>query len=228
MSAYGRTSLIGRITVDAGNATPDAATLLSTQQVDYFMALKEAQGKLYQHAVDEMDELGGTKAVFRTQHDERGQTICYSVWQTELHDCVGFEGARQVFRIERVAACDEKTSVGNRYFVSSESTDELGAKEALELARAHWRCENEGHWTADAVFDEDARRTPWTKHPDGVLVVGLLRAMAINMLAVLRALSRYKRGEKWLKPTWKTVIEQALLVLCEPLLDMEAFSTFDD
>ena len=94
--------------------------------------------------------------------------------------------------------------------------------------RAHWRCENEGHWTAYAVFDEDARRTPWTKHPDGVLVVGLMRAMAINILAVLRALCRYKCGKKWLKPTWKTVTEDALMALCDTLLDMQAFNTFED
>lgn len=228
LSAYGRTKLVERVTVDAGNATPEAAALLANQGVDYFMAIKEAQGKLHQRALDEKAKLRGTRASFCTRHDERGQTICYSVWQTELDDSLGFDGAKQVFRIERVAASDEKTSVGNRYFVSSEDADDLSAQEALELARAHWRCENEGHWTADAIFDEDARRTPWTKHPDGVLVVGLLRAMAINILAILRALSRHKRGETWLKPTWKTVIEQALLVLCEPLLDMEAFCAFDD
>ncbi len=228
LSAYGRTSLVERVTVDAGNATPEAAALLARQEVDYFMAIKQAQGKLHQRARAEMAHLGGTRTCFRSQHDERGQTICYSVWRRTLDETCGFAGARQVFRIERVAASDEKTSVGNRYFVSSEDADELSAQEALELARAHWRCENEGHWTADAIFDEDARRTPWTKHPDGVLVVGLMRAMAINILAILRSLSRYTHGDRWLKPTWKMVIEHTLLVLCEPLLDMEAFDAFDD
>ena len=81
--------------------------------------------------------------------------------------------------------------------------------------------------TADAIWDEDARRTPWTQHPDGVLVVGILRAIAINILAILRALSRIQEGLKSNKPTWKNVIEQALLVLCDPLLDMEAFNALD-
>ena len=79
--------------------------------------------------------------------------------------------------------------------------------------------------TGDAISDEDARRTPWTQDPDGVLVVGLLRVIAVNILAVLRALSRYQRDDKWLTPTWKMVIEQALMTLCEPILDMRQFNT---
>lgn len=117
--------------------------------------------------------------------------------------------------------------MGNRYFVTSVAADQMQGEHALELARTHWRCENEGHWTADAIWDEDARRTPWTQHPNGVLVVGLMRMMAINMLAVLRALSRYRRGQKWETPTWEMVIEQALQVLFEPLLDMGAFNALE-
>ncbi len=55
-----------------------------------------------------------------------------------------------------------------------------------------------------------------------------MRAVAINILAILRSLSLYTHGDRWLKPTWKMVIEHTLLVLCEPLLDMEAFDAFDD
>jgi hypothetical protein len=226
-SAYGRTNIVERVTLDSGNATPEVAEQLIERSVDYFMAVKTPQGKLHKHVVDRLGVLGGNKAEYRSVVEERGKMICYSVWREQLDDERGFAGAQQVFRIERVVADDEQAAVGNRYFVSSEQADELDAQAALKLARAHWRCENEGHWTADAVFDEDARRTPWTTHPDGVLVVGLLRALAINILAVLRALSRIKRGNKWATPTWKTVIEQALLVLCEPLLDMEAFNALE-
>ncbi|MGM0558649.1 MAG: hypothetical protein ACQEVA_19845 [Myxococcota bacterium] len=134
-----------------------------------------------------------------------------------------------MIRIERVAADDEGVrSAGNRYFVTSMERDELDAKQAVELARAHWRCENEGHWTCDAIWDEDARRTPWTTHPDGILNVGLLRSVAINMLAMLRTLSRVEQAGKLIKPSWTTVVEQALLVLCEPLLCMEAFNACDE
>jgi hypothetical protein len=47
-----------------------------------------------------------------------------------------YETARQVFRIERVAATDDKTSVGNRYFVGSMSADQMSAEQAYMLARS--------------------------------------------------------------------------------------------
>ncbi|QDG53158.1 ISAs1 family transposase [Persicimonas caeni] len=227
MSAYGRTKLIERVTLDAGNATPEVAQMLQGRDIDYLMSLKVGQGRLWEHAVDTLGDREGRQADHRDVVEERGKTICYSVWREKLDGEYGFEGARQVVRIERVVAGDEDAEVGNRYFVSSESPDELGAKEALALARAHWRCENEGHWTADAIFDEDARRTPWTMHPDGVLVAGLLRSIAINILAVLRALTRNKSAEKWHKPTWKMVVEQALMTLCIPILDTTEFDAFE-
>jgi hypothetical protein len=227
LKAYSRTRLVERVTLDAGNATPNVAEQLAEHEVDYFMTLKTSQGALHQQARDLLAGRPGRQAQHRVVVDERGKMICYTVWQAELDEEHGFDGARQVFRIERVAASDEDATVGTRYFVSSEAPEQLGAEEALKLARAHWRCENEGHWTADAIFDEDARRTPWTQHPVGVLVVGLLRLMAVNILAVLRALSRYKRAEKWLTPTWKMVYEHALLSLCEPILDMQQFNACD-
>ncbi len=225
-SAFGRTKIIEMVTVDAGNATKDVAKKLHARDVDYFMALKSLQGALHRLAAEKLAELDGSEAEFCTCFDERGKTIGYTVWRHRLDDNLGWEGAGEVIRIERVVAGEDSSSVGNRYFVTSAL--EMDGEELLKLARAHWRCENEGHWTADAIWDEDARRTPWTKHPDGVLVVGLLRAMAINILAVLRSLSRKKSGcDTWLKPTWKTVIEHTLLVLCEPLLNTEEFDALE-
>jgi hypothetical protein len=60
------------------------------------------------------------------------------------------------------------------------------------------------------------------------LIVGVLRGIAISILAVLRATSRILRGDKLLKPTWKVCIEQVLLVVFEPLLDMAASNAFED
>ena len=224
-SVYGRTKMIEMLTLDAGNASASVAHLLRSRGVDYFLTLKSGQGRLHQRALEKLERLEGSEAVFTTCTEERGKTICYTVWRHLLDVDMGWKDAAEIVRVERVVAGDEEVTVGNRYFVTSD--DEMDASDALQLARAHWRCENEGHWTADAIWDEDARRTPWTQHPDGVLVVGILRAIAINILAVLRALSRIQEGLKSIKPTWKTTIEQALLVLCEPLLDMEAFNDLE-
>lgn len=227
-AAYGRTGMVQMVTLDAGNASKSVARRLRHKGVDYFMAVKTPQGELHELALKQLDKLPGVLAEFQHGRDERGKRICYSVWRHRIDGDFGWQGARQLVRVERVVADDDGVvSIGNRYFVCSMSCDELMASHALDLARGHWRCENEGHWTADAIWDEDARRTPWTQHPDGIAVVGLLRAMAINILAVLRALSRIQRGDKLIKPTWKTCIEQVLLVLFEPLLDMSEFNAFE-
>jgi len=226
--AYGRTGIMQMVTLDAGNVSKSVARRLQRKGVDYFMSLKTPQGALHELSLRRLEKLPGMCADLQCGRDERGKRICYSVWRHPIDGDHGWEGARQLVRVERVVADDDGVvSVGNRYFVCSMSYEELTALHALDLARGHWRCENEGHWTADAIWDEDARRTPWTQHPEGIAVVGLLRAIAINILAVLRALSRIQRGEKLIKPTWKTCIEQVLLVLFEPLLDMSDFNAFE-
>ena len=54
----------------------------------------------------------------------------------------------------------------------------------------YWRCENEGHRTADVVWKEDARRSPWTRVPQAVYALADLRMLALNIIAVLRRMSR--------------------------------------
>lgn len=220
--------MVELVTMDAGNTTKDVAAYIAKQQADYFLAIKSVQGHLFDLAENKLGPDSPARPVYTRSEEYNGQTVCYSVFRHSLPDGFGgYETARQLFRIERVAATDEKVSVGNRYFVGSMSSKEMSAEQAYMLARAHWRCENEGHWTADAIWSEDATRTPWTTHPQGVLVVGLLRAVAINILAVLRAMSRIKREGKLQKPSWQTVIEHALLALCETILDTSAFDACD-
>lgn len=228
-SSYGRSKMVEMVTFDAGNTRPEAADYIRSKGAHYFLALRSNQGAIHKMALDEMAQDPGNQATYCASEEYNGQRVCYTAWQRDLPEGhQDWAHARQVIRIERVAADDEGVrSVGNRYFVTSMEGDGLDAKQAVELARAHWRCENEGHWTCDAIWDEDTRRTPWTTHPDGILNDGLLRAMAINMLAMLRTLSRVEQAGKLIKPSWQTVVEQALLVLCEPLLCMEAFNACD-
>ena len=225
---YKRTKMVELVTMDAGNTTKEVAALIARHSADYFLAIKSVQGELFELAEQALGPEAEARPAYSTTEEYNGQTVCYSVFCHQLpQGHRDYETARQVFRIERVAATDEKTSVGNRYFVGSMPSEQMTAEQAYRLARAHWRCENEGHWTADAIWKEDATRTPWTTHPQGVLVVGLLRAVAINILAVLRALSRTGDEGKFHKPPWKTVIEHALLALCDIILDTSAFDACD-
>ncbi len=92
------------------------------------------------------------------------------------------------------------------------SPDALGPLTALDTCRAHWRCENNPHWTVDAELMEDRRRLAWSRHPQGSLVVSALRMMALCILAVARKLSRLGYSKE--TPSWGQVAEHFLLQLC--------------
>ena len=210
---YGRTKMLERVTVDAGNMYRKTAQKACAKNIDYFG----------DRSVDEADQ-----AHIETRN---GETLVYRIWTMKIAEgTLGWDGARQLIRIQRVAVdiATEEVSVGERYFVSSEAPSELDPLEAYRVARAHWRCENEGHWTADAIWREDARRTPWTKHPTGIINVGILRAIAINILILLRPMSRLRKGDQLLTPGWKQVIEHAVQALLTPVLETGDFDAFDN
>jgi hypothetical protein len=228
---YGPTEMVQRVTVDAGNMYRKTAAKACSEGVDYFGAIKEkSQGTLYDRAAEWLGNRTAQEADEAHIETSHGKTLIYRVWQMKVADgTCGWEGTRQLIRLQRIAVDndDEEVTVGERYFVSSESPDELEALEAYRLARAHWRCENEGHWTADAIWDEDARRTPWTRDPRGVVNVGILRVLAINILALLRSMSCIRKGDRAVTPGWSQVVEYAVQVLLEPALETGAFDEFD-
>jgi hypothetical protein len=123
--------------------------------------------------------------------------------------------ARQLVRVERVVETPEGevASEGNRYFVTNLPSGRLGSRGWLVLVRMHWRCENEGHWTADVVWNEDRRRKPWTTDPRAVYALSMLRMVALNIVAALRSMTR----RTWAPgpAPWEDVVMlvRALLVL---------------
>ena len=111
--------------------------------------------------------------------------------------------------------------MGNRYYVLSQTVDDLSARGALSVSRAHRLCENSTHWTSDAELQEDRRRLAWSRNPRGVLVVSALRKMGLLILAVTRQLSRLKYSRE--RPSWSDVIQDFFLKLCGSIMETEAF-----
>jgi hypothetical protein len=103
----------------------------------------------------------------------------------------------------------------------SAAKTELSPQGALDLSRAHWRCEDETHWTADAELSEDRRQLAWSRHPHGTLSVSVVRMIALATLAMARRLSRF--GHTLETPSWAQVAEHFLLQLCGSILQTEAF-----
>ena len=225
-AAYGRTNLVEMLTTDAGNTSLAVATTIVDQlHWHYFLQFKGEHGELYEEASRVLGHRSEDRADFGYADTQNGSTVTYHVWCYDLGNdgWLDWTHARQLVRVQRVAQhpiTGHKT-VGNRYYVTSKRPDDLKPQHALSISRMHWRCEQETHWTCDAMLQEDRRQLAWSRHPDGVFVVSVLRVIALNILAVARKLSRL--GKRLEIPTWHQVAEHFLLVLCATTLLTEDF-----
>jgi len=168
--------------------------------------------------LDELHAVYSHTHLFGRITTDAGNTSLCAMTRSIEHGWLQWTHARQLLRIERVVEdpATAKKTIGNRYYVSSETPEELSPDAALKISRAHFRCENETHWTADAQMQEDRRRLAWSRHQNGLLIVTVLRMIAIAILAVARRLSRMDHSRE--TPSWRQVAEHFLLELCGPRL----------
>jgi hypothetical protein len=222
---YGRTGLFRRLTTDAGNTSLGAMTKATEHGWDYFAQIKSEHGDLYAEAERLLGDRRRGRAQASYGDTQNGKVVTYHLWRYDLTDqgWLHWTHARQLMRVQRIAEdpATGKKSVGNRYYVSSEPPLSLQPRPALDVSRAHWRCEGETHWTADAEMLEDRRRLAWSRHPNGLLIVSVLRMIAIAILAMARKLSHMGYSRE--TPSWAQVAEHFLLVLCGSILVTEAF-----
>jgi len=223
--AYGRSKLFSVVTTDAGNTSREVAGKLVEMSLEYFSQLKSPHGEIYAEAVDILGRRRKSRAHTTMTDTQNGKVAEYHLWRYDLSEqgWLDWTHARQLVRVQRTTT-DKSTGevkVGNRYYVTSKSTDALGPSTALRLCRAHWRCENNTHWTADAELKEDRRKLAWSRHPTGNLTVSALRMMALCILAVARQLSRLGYTQE--TPSWGQVSEHFLLELCGSNLETVAF-----
>jgi hypothetical protein len=226
-AVHGHSQLIGRITTDAGNTSLAAMSKSRTHGWHYFAQIKSEHGDLYAEAERLLGDRRRQRSHASYGDTQNGKVVTYHLWRYDLTEqgWLQWTHARQLVRVQRIAEdpATGKKSVGNRYYVSSESPEQLPPAAALKISRAHWRCEDETHWTADAEMQEDRRRLSWSRHPNGILVVSVLRMIAIAILAAARRLSRMSYSRE--TPSWGQVAEHFLLELCGSTLDMKAFDT---
>lgn len=224
--AYQHSSLVAMVTTDAGNTSLAVAGKIVGHGWDYFCQIKSELGEIYREASRALKRKGANEADANVSEHRDGKNVTYRVWCYDLEGLgwLDWTHARQLVRVQRTVV-DRKTrneeSVGNRYYVTSKTPTELGPQSCLTISRKHWRCEDETHWSADVALAEDRRRLSMSRHPGGVFVVGVLRMMALNILAMARKLSRIGTTQE--KPSWKQVAEHFFLVLCESILETEAF-----
>ena len=224
---YRHTNMMELVTMDAGNTCLNAADLLVARGVQYFMAIKSPQGDIHDEALRVLAHPKRTPD-FSSGETRSGRAVAYETFVEPLPEgYLKWAHARALVRVHRVTTgtdVGDKPTEGNRYYVTSIPPEELTAELAQSISRHHWRCENEGHWTSDAIFKEDARQAPWSRHPTGVLAVSAIRMIAENVLAMFRALSKIRTSVgRLLKPPWNVVRKHFLAVLFDARLESAAF-----
>jgi len=225
-SVYGRTKLFEVLTTDAGNTSLKVnGQIVDDLHLDYFSQIKCEHGELYKEAERALGRRNINDAGFSYTDTQNGDVVTYHVWHQDLGDegWLDWTHARQLVRVQRRAlnTATDKESVGNRYYVSSRTPEQLTPTTALAISRAHWRCEEETHWTSDAMLQEDLCRLSWSRHPNGVFVAAAVRTIGLAILAVARKLSRLAYSKE--TPTWRQVAEHFFLALCASTLLTESF-----
>ena len=114
-----------------------------------------------------------------------------------------------------VEKSDGTVSTGNRYVVTNLPRGRLNGGGWLTLIRLYWRIENNGNWTADSVFKEDAKRTPFCCVPTAVFALSVLRMIALNIFAILRSMVRRDWDSN--KISWAEVVHLAHIELASPI-----------
>lgn len=170
------------VTLDALHCQRETAQQILNQGGDYVLALKSNQRRLYEdtrwlfeHA-HEHGTLVSQEETFDVGHGRYETRSCSVMPEVSFLDAHGFPGLASLVRLEAEREQDGKTSLTNRYYLSSLKLD---AKQALAVVRGHWGIENEVHWILDVAFAEDRSRARSGEAPVNLAV---LRRFALNLL----------------------------------------------
>lgn len=205
LRAYQGSSLIDIITADAGNTSSEVARLIAASSKRYLLALKGNQPETEAEAHRLLDQ--AEPALSSKVEKVRGQRVCHHVTIADVTGgLLNFASAKALVRVRRSVTRPDGTVVSNdsRYFVTNIDPEQVSARQMMALVRSHWRCENNGHWTSDAILGEDKRRVRFARTPHRIAVVALCRMIAQNILGQLRTLSRTPGSLEI--PSWRDTV----------------------
>ena len=212
LRAYAGTRLIDIITADAGNTSAAVAREIDAAGKRYLLALKRNQPeaeaeahRLLDHA--EPDHVSTIEKV-------RGQRVCHRIYLADVTgSLLNIPSARSLVRVRRTVTRPDGAALSddNRYFVSNIDLQSTTARSTMALVRSHWRCENNGHWTSDAILGEDRRRVRFARTPHRIAATAICRMIAQNILGLLRSLSRTPGSGT--RPSWRDTIFHTIRAL---------------
>lgn len=225
--AYGRTSLLEAVTVDAGMTSAHNAEVLTAHGLRYVMALKETQPTLLEEAKrlcgwGSHKQTGYVCEASTPWERYRGKSVRRELYRsTAIAAWPDWPSARQLWRIKQTTRDDNgRCEVLNRYFITSLPKDRLTGAQILTLVRQHWGVENGCHWTTDMVLGEDERS--WCTRGRALRMLSWVRLLAYNALRFLR--DRYLRSKQNRQLPWDELrrgVQQAVTTASAWLQDAQ-------
>lgn len=166
------------VTGDALHCTRQTAAAIRERGADYVLALKGSRASLAHDADALLSQDGLPFAEVEERghgrHEHRVAWVAAAPGLGERHAMRDLAALGRIEAWRRVGEGPETHKV--RTFVLSR---EMGPRELLDTARAHWTIENGLHWPLDVVFREDWSRTRKDHGPRNLAV---LRRLALKML----------------------------------------------
>ena len=134
-------------------------TLEIEKMADYILALKGNQGKLSSEVTTYFEDM--TKEPEKIAALPFAETIDKNHGRLEIRRCwvqsdlsflehgAKWKNLSSLVKIESERTVNEKTSIEQRYYISSIGDDRANPKTFLKNIRSHWGIENNLHWTLD-------------------------------------------------------------------------------
>ena len=186
------------ITIDAMGTQRKIAEKILHGEAGYMMSVKDNQptmhGEIQAGLASLPEPKRASKTFARSEEKSRDRHEIRRVWtSSDLEGrpaCQAWPGAKTIVRYESERTTCEGTTVGERYFITSQ---EVTAKEALPMIRGHWGIENTCHWTLDVVFGEDDSRI-WEGHaPENLSLIRNMLMVALKNETTRKMSMRQKR-----------------------------------
>jgi predicted transposase YbfD/YdcC len=205
------------VTLDAMGCQRRIAQQIKAQEADYVLAVKENQGRLHQSLKKTFLKAEGqqfnamTYSTHETVEGDHGriETRRYTVLPLMYlhHFKCRWSGLQSLVQVESHRQIKGgEFSQEKRYYISSLPMD---APLMANAIRAHWRIENNLHWSLDVIFREDQSRIRKAHAPENV---GWLRRFALSLLKkepTLKTSIRRKRFKALMNDTYLLAVLNA-------------------
>lgn len=166
------------VTIDAIGCQTKIAESIISKKGDYVLGLKSNQASLHENVQGFFEtELANN---FQDVHHEQSRSVEKDHGRFEIRECFQtddlswledrqrWKGLTSVIMIRSTREAKGKTSVENRYYISSLPLD---AERAARAVRTHWSIENTLHYVLDVTFNEDRSRIRKDHAPENLAIV---------------------------------------------------------